>query len=1127
MADSPRSGEQTPDSETFGSGAPSAPDSPPTDSPDAAPDAAPEFAADAVPEPAAEAAPETPPEPDSPAPASFDDFELPQALREAVAAMGWAEPTPVQTMTFELVRSGRDVLVQSQTGSGKTGAFCLPWLAARFEPAAASQTGVQLLVLTPTRELAKQVCEQLGSLAQASDLVALPIYGGTAMDPQLQSLRRGVHAVVGTPGRILDHIRRRSLDLSRVRMVVLDEADEMLSMGFLEDIHAILETCATDRQTTLFSATVPPDIERIARRYMRNPEPVRLSGDQVAAAEIDHTYYGIAGGIRVRDLVDVINLEEPTTSIVFCNTREETYMVASVLQREGFAAEALSSDLTQTARERVMGWMRSGKLRFLVATDVASRGIDISHVSHVINYTFPENAESYIHRTGRTGRAGRPGVAISLIAPQELGSFYMLRKMYPSLRFEERKLPTAAELEAQRIETKLDMVSKLFPELVSPEWTLLARNLSKDPRGERVVAYLLSEAMSQRRRATVEHRGEDEAEPERLDRSRRGRERGQGREGDARGRDDRGRDDRGRDDRGRRTRGQRDDEAPRVRGQRDDEAPRVRGQRDDEAPRVRGQRHGSRQAEDEPILQDEVVEQRPVDTAHGESGDAANASMDPSLASTDDDAAPGEDADRGKRRRRRRRGKRTSDDASQTAELESEAKTPVALIEADVAPLAIGVATQALGAGVAVAEAAAEDTAEVLDDGALALDPAMPEGLATTDDGSRADDEPSRRRRRRRRRRRGGGAAEAESESGVEATANAAQTDTNTDTDADEASKGRRRRRRGGRRRGAQRSETAPAPAPHVSQDQIIIDIDESELEVVRDQFGEIDELDDLTLKGRRRGVIDDLQDEVELEELSEDTKADGATQPATADDDDTSDEDDDDTDDDAAAQAPEEGTQKKRRRRRRKKKKEEEAPAPELTAPPHKDFWEVWASKFNYREFEDEIWYQSHEAPPPEPSSPRRDEQQPARVVMAPVAEDDASFVSLRLNIGRKHGKKAAHIRELLDTQLGLSGRSVRNLTVGDASTRLRVSEQNFARVQETLGGYVLGEHEIVVSRIETVAEPSEGEHAEPAEPSVQAMAAPESSATADAAPADGAPADGGDARSNEGGEPSETVFG
>jgi ATP-dependent RNA helicase DeaD len=432
-----------------------------------------------------------------PLPASFDELPLPDPLRRAIARLGWPKPTPVQALSYDPLVAGRDVIVQSHTGSGKTGAFCIPWLASRFDPQPATQTGVQLLVLLPTRELAKQVCDELRRLAIESPVDVLPVYGGTPMQPQLSALRAGVHAVVGTPGRILDHIRRRSLDLSKVTTVVLDECDEMLSMGFLEDIRAILDQITAKHQTALFSATIPSDVERIARRYMHEPVPIQLSGDQVAAAEIDHAYYLVNSAIKTRDLLDVIMVEDPARAIVFCNTREETKLVASVLRREGWHAEELSSDLNQTQRERVMKAMREHKIRFLVATDVAARGIDISHVTHVINYSFPESAEVYVHRTGRTGRAGRTGVALSLISPREIGNFYYLKLQYGSIKFSERQLPPAEELAAERTEFKLDGISKRFPELVSPEWVLLARSLMADPRGERVIALLLERAMRQ------------------------------------------------------------------------------------------------------------------------------------------------------------------------------------------------------------------------------------------------------------------------------------------------------------------------------------------------------------------------------------------------------------------------------------------------------------------------------------------------------------------------------------------------------------------------------------------------------------------------------------------------------
>ncbi|MBV1859273.1 MAG: DEAD/DEAH box helicase, partial [Nannocystaceae bacterium] len=322
-------------------------------------------------------------------PSSFVEMGLPEPMLAALNKLGWGAPTKVQAAAFGPASAGRDVLVQSQTGSGKTGAFCIPWLAGRFKNKDAKETGVQLLVMTPTRELAKQVCDQLVGLAGDTPLIPLPVYGGTPIGPQFDALTAGVHAVVGTPGRILDHIRRRTLDLSKVQTAILDEADEMLSMGFLEDIHAILDACQKDRQTMLFSATVPSDIERIARRYMKNPESLKLSGDDIAASLIDHTYYSVPGSMRTRDLMHFIAQEEPGSTLIFCNTREETNLVANVLRKEGFSAEAISSDLSQAAREHVLGAMRKGRLRFLVATDVASRGIDITHISHVVNYSFP------------------------------------------------------------------------------------------------------------------------------------------------------------------------------------------------------------------------------------------------------------------------------------------------------------------------------------------------------------------------------------------------------------------------------------------------------------------------------------------------------------------------------------------------------------------------------------------------------------------------------------------------------------------------------------------------------------------------------------------------------------------
>ena len=1126
-------------------------------------------------------------------PSTFEAMELPAPMLAALGKLGWGGPTKVQAAAFGPMTAGQDLLVQSQTGSGKTGAFCLPWLAARFESGDAKESGVQLLVMTPTRELAKQVCDQLVKLAGETPVIPLPVYGGTAIGPQFDALKAGVHAVVGTPGRILDHIRRRTLDLSRVRTVVLDEADEMLSMGFLEDIHAILDACPRERQTTLFSATVPSDIERIARRYMNAPESLKLSGDDIAAAQIEHVYYSVPGTMRPRDLLNIVAMEEPGSTLVFCNTREETNLVANVLRREGFTAEALSSDLSQAAREHVLGAMRKGRLRFLVATDVASRGIDISHISHVVNYSFPQNAESYVHRTGRTGRAGRAGKAISLIGPHDMGNFYHLKLAYPSIEFSEAKFPPREELEARRNETKLDQVSKRFPELVSPEWTVLARTLAADPRGEQVIAYLLSEAMSKpdpttevardlpeesdddfrtrgrRGRRDRDERGRDRDERGR-DRDERGRDRPErGRDRDERGRDrdergrDRDRDERGRD-RGRRRRRDRDDEPERV-TQADavdaEEAHGVEGQvEDQEAPRRRRRR---RRRDDETHTVEAV--------AATEREDEGSEDEDPSAIASD--AADSDDADTdgaapsARRRRRRRRRRSGGDDEAKAsdgdASEDGDEPADDGPSEPAPAPDLAAAATQAEGDAALVeppteedppaAETASEhepseegteggETGETEAVVLVAAPCEASEGLAETDDGSSA-----RGRRRRRRRRRRGGRGKGE-EANAKSTFGDDDADgddegssadgPSNDADADaEGSKRRRRRRRGGR------GKKPEAVEQHVAQDQIIIDIDEKELEVVRDQFGEIDELDDLTLKGRRRGVMDVLQDEVELEDLSEEDT------PAQPDDDADGEEDDDESSDDEAAEdtdgetdqgddddLDEKEAKKRKRRRRRRKKKKAEDPPPELTAPPHKDFWEVWSAKFTYQEFEDDQFRGGTEAiedepePEPEPKrkrrtrssapattegrEPRRDTgrgptRDPGRDP-ATIGNDDGPMVTVALNVGRSHGKKSAHIRELLASDFGLEGRSVRNLTVKETSTEFRVSTAAHDGLQAAVLGYVFDDIELELSLIEAAPRKDAAPQAAPAESEDAEAAAAEQAETPLPDPAVLASADG-----------------
>jgi len=419
---------------------------------------------------------------------TFAELGLHADVLRAIEEMGFVDPMPVQSATLPLVRDGRDLMVQSRTGSGKTAAFGIPFANGIVK---GDDKFVQAIVLLPTRELALQVAAELARICQYRQITVVPVYGGAPMGRQVEQLRDGGQIVCGTPGRVLDHLRRGTLKLDRVRCAVLDECDEMLSMGFQEDIETILEKTPTARQTLLFSATVPEGIQRLARRFLKQPEFLKLSGDYVSVHDIRHVYYSIPGIQREEELLRILDFEEPKSAIIFCNTREETGRVAAFLRGKGHDAEAISSDLSQSDRERVLGRMRQGGIKFLVATDVAARGIDIENLSHVFNYTFPEAPEIYIHRTGRTGRAGRKGTAISLIGPTEVGSFYYLKLLY-KIKPEERSLPSEAEIRSHREGERVQVLRGALAGDPGGEWRALARRLVSAVDGERLVAALLA-----------------------------------------------------------------------------------------------------------------------------------------------------------------------------------------------------------------------------------------------------------------------------------------------------------------------------------------------------------------------------------------------------------------------------------------------------------------------------------------------------------------------------------------------------------------------------------------------------------------------------------------------------------
>ncbi len=379
---------------------------------------------------------------------TFQDLNLAPGVLEALSEVGYEIPTPIQAKTIPIVLSGQDVLGQAQTGTGKTAAFALP-LMSRIDLA---KREVQVLVLTPTRELAIQVAEAFQRYAaRLPGFHVLPVYGGQAYDGQLRSLKRGVHVVVGTPGRIMDHMRRKSLRLDRLRCLVLDEADEMLRMGFIDDVEWILEQTPAERQTALFSATMPAVIRRIAEKHLRNPQHITIE-ERTTVSETIHQHHWMVAGRehKIEALTRILEGEAFDGVLVFVRTRTMTVELAEKLEARGYASSALSGEMAQSRREYTVTQLKKGRLDILVATDVAARGLDIDRISHVINFDIPHDAEAYIHRIGRTGRAGRHGKAISFVAPRERRLLYAIEKATQQ-KIPLLKLPSKDMINDQRI----------------------------------------------------------------------------------------------------------------------------------------------------------------------------------------------------------------------------------------------------------------------------------------------------------------------------------------------------------------------------------------------------------------------------------------------------------------------------------------------------------------------------------------------------------------------------------------------------------------------------------------------------------------------------------------------------
>ncbi|MCA9943677.1 MAG: DEAD/DEAH box helicase [Anaerolineales bacterium] len=460
--------------------------------------------------------------------------DLPPRLAEATTRAGWSSLTPVQSKAMPYLFAGRPLMVQARTGSGKTGAFIMPIM----ELVNRYQEETQALVLVPTRELATQVVAEAKMLFGDGGLRVTAVYGGVGYGAQLKALREGTHLIVGTPGRVLDHLLRGSMSLKKLKVLVFDEADRMLSMGFYPDMRRVQEYLPGKVYTCMFSATFPHTVRSLARQFMEKPDFLSLSRDHVHVADTSHQTVTVSSMDKDRTLIRLIELENPDSAIIFCNTKQRVHYVSVVLQRFGYNADELSGDLPQKDREKVMDRLRKGKLRFCVATDVAARGIDISDLSHVFQFEVPEDPEIYIHRAGRTGRAGSTGTAITLVGDfSEQVLLKKIAKQY-NIEFEERPSPDEAalarvvtermtvQLEAQmrdRDKLRVERLQRFVP---------MVKELANDEEGVQLIAMLLDDLYQQSLHAppvTVEEtaaRQEDSSESGKRKKKRRRRSRG-------------------------------------------------------------------------------------------------------------------------------------------------------------------------------------------------------------------------------------------------------------------------------------------------------------------------------------------------------------------------------------------------------------------------------------------------------------------------------------------------------------------------------------------------------------------------------------------------------------------------
>jgi ATP-dependent RNA helicase DeaD len=436
----------------------------------------------------------------------FEELNISEELNRAIRDMGFEETTPIQAQAIPHILEGKDVIGQAQTGTGKTASFGIPIL----EMVDPQDQNLQALVLCPTRELAIQVAEEIRKLGKyLQGIKLLPIYGGQPIERQIRSLKKGVQIIIGTPGRVMDHMRRKTLKLDKVKMVVLDEADEMLNMGFREDIETILKDTPKTRQTVLFSATMPKEILEIAKAHQNNPEIVKVVHKELTVPSIEQYYFEVKEKNKFEILTRLIDMYNPKLALIFCNTKKKVDELVSDLQGRGYFADGLHGDMKQSLRDRVMNSFRNGNIEILIATDVAARGIDVDDVEIVINYDVPQDEEYYVHRIGRTGRAGRSGKAFTFVVGKEIYKLKDIQR-YTKTKILHQQVPSLNDVEEAKMEILIENIKNIIEnEDLSKQIKIAERLLEEDYTAIDLAAALLKMTMRKETEEEIDFDFED------------------------------------------------------------------------------------------------------------------------------------------------------------------------------------------------------------------------------------------------------------------------------------------------------------------------------------------------------------------------------------------------------------------------------------------------------------------------------------------------------------------------------------------------------------------------------------------------------------------------------------------